>query len=61
MADAAFIEDFVQAARKRTRKAQGAQGQGQIDNKMAYFFRVLRELVDQHAALGHSPAGSAWD
>ncbi len=50
LADAPFIAEYVQAARRRTRKAQGAQGPGQIQNKMAYFFRVLRELVDQQVA-----------
>lgn len=50
MTDTTFGDEFIQAARKRTRKAQGAQGHGQINNKMAYFFRVLRELVDLHLA-----------
>ncbi len=49
---ACFVTEFVQVARRRTRRAQGAQGAGQITNKMAYFFRILRELVDQQVALG---------
>ena len=32
-------------ARQRTRRYQGRQGAGSIENKMAYFFRVLRDLV----------------
>ncbi len=34
-------------ARKTVRKYQGKQGLGTINNKMAYFFRVLRQFVDK--------------
>jgi hypothetical protein len=56
MADTTFGEEWVQVARRRTRQAQGAQGLGQIHNKMAYFFEVLRDLVEQR--LQARPAGS---
>jgi hypothetical protein len=52
-----FGEQVVQVARRRTRQAQGAQGLGQIENKMAYFFEVLRDLVEQQ--LQGRPA-AAW-
>ncbi len=46
MSDTTFGTDVIQEARRRTRQAQGAQGSGQITNKMAYFFEVLRDLVE---------------
>ncbi len=56
MDDTTFADEFVQVAKRRTRKAQGQQGLGQIENKMAYFFEVLRNLVDQRLADSASPA-----
>ncbi len=55
MTDETFGVDIVQVARRRTRRAQGAQGSGQIENKMAYFFEVLRNLVDQQMSLQGRP------
>jgi hypothetical protein len=40
--EAAFV-DQLQEARRLTRIYQGRQGLGTIDNKMAYFFMVLRD------------------
>lgn len=40
----AFVAQLY-VARQRVRLYQGKQGLGHIENKMAYFFRVLRELV----------------
>jgi hypothetical protein len=45
-----FVSRVLQEARLRTRRAQGAQGGGQIDNKMAYFFTVLSRLVAESDA-----------
>jgi DNA-binding transcriptional MocR family regulator len=56
MDDATFADEFVQVAKRRTRKAQGQQGLGQIENTMAYFFEVLRDLVEQRLADGAFPA-----
>ena len=42
----AFVA-LLYEARRRTRQAQGQQGQGMVANKMAYFFQVLRRLVDE--------------
>jgi hypothetical protein len=39
-----FVELLIES-RKRVRTYQGKQGLGTINNKMAYFFRVLRQLV----------------
>ena len=36
--------ELLYEARRRTRQYQGRQGAGVIDNRMAYFFRVLRDL-----------------
>ena len=40
-----FVTQLLYEARTRTRRAQGGQGGGQIENKMAYFFTVLSRLV----------------
>ena len=42
--EAAFVE-LMQEARRRTRRAQGAQGPGAVANRAAYYFQVLRGLV----------------
>jgi hypothetical protein len=36
--------DLLYEARRRTKLYQGRQGAGIIENRMAYFFRVLRDL-----------------
>ena len=36
--------NLLYEARRRTRQYQGRQGAGMIENRMAYFFRVLRDL-----------------
>src|SRR5689334_14178440 len=38
--------DLLYEARKRTRQYQGRQGLEMIENKMAYFFRVVRDLLN---------------
>lgn len=46
-------ETFVaqlQTARKLTRRYQGRQGLGTIENKMAYFFTTLRQVLQNRAA-----------
>jgi len=40
-----FVERLY-TARARTRTAQGRQGHGHIGNRMAYFFVVLRDLLN---------------
>jgi hypothetical protein len=50
--EAAFV-GLMQEARRRTRRAQGAQGAGSVANRAAYYFQVLRGLVtssEQRAA-----------
>jgi hypothetical protein len=42
--EAAFVA-LMQEARRRTRRAQGAQGVGSVANRAAYYFQVLRGLV----------------
>ena len=42
--EAAFVT-LLQEARQRTRRAQGGQGTGVIDNRAAYYFHVVRQLV----------------
>ena len=42
--EAAFVA-LMQEARQRTRRAQGGQGHGLIENRAAYYFSVLRGLV----------------
>lgn len=42
----AFVA-LMQEARQRTRRAQGGQGNGNIANRAAYFFQVLRTLVQE--------------
>jgi hypothetical protein len=42
--EAAFVA-LMQEARRRTRRAQGAQGAGSVANRAAYYFQVLRGLV----------------
>jgi hypothetical protein len=37
--------DLLYEARTRTRQYQGRQGLGMIENKMAYFFRIVSQLV----------------
>lgn len=39
-----FVTRRLYEARRRTRRAQGAQGTGHVANKMAYFFAVVRDL-----------------
>jgi hypothetical protein len=46
LGEQAFV-DLLYEARGRTRRAQGAQGAGQIQNRAAYFFTVLRALVSE--------------
>src|SRR5262249_55555352 len=41
-----FVE-LLHTSRGLVRKYQGKQGLGTIDNKMAYFFTVLRRLVEE--------------
>jgi hypothetical protein len=41
----AFV-GLLYEARRRTRQYQGRQGLGTIDNKMAYFFRVVASLIE---------------
>ena len=43
--------DQLHTARQRVRTYQGKQGQGQLNNKMAYYFVVLRDLC----GLGDTP------
>jgi hypothetical protein len=38
--------DLLYEARRRTRQYQGRQGLGMIENKMAYFFSVMRNLSE---------------
>jgi hypothetical protein len=38
--------DLLYEARQRTRQYQGRQGLGMIENKMAYFFAVTRDLLE---------------
>ena len=45
----AFV-DLLYTARQRTRQYQGRQGLDMIDNKMAYFFQVVRRLVGSPAS-----------
>jgi len=45
----AFV-DLLHTARQRVRLYQGKQGQGQLANKMAYYFVVLRDLCSLGAA-----------
>jgi hypothetical protein len=45
LAEQAFV-NLLYEARRRTRQYQGRQGLGGIENKMAYFFQTLRNLVD---------------
>ena len=55
----AFVAQLHEA-RARTRLYQGKQGRGLIDNKMAYFFRVVKDLVNGPAAAPPAPgAGHA--
>ena len=42
----AFVE-IMYEAKRRTRRAQGSQGLAGMRNKMAYWFRVLRELLKE--------------
>jgi hypothetical protein len=39
--------NLLHEARRRTRQYQGRQGVGVIENKMAYFFQILRSLVER--------------
>lgn len=43
--DETTFADLLFQARKKVRTYQGRQGLGTINNKMAYFFRVLRDLT----------------
>ena len=43
--DEGRFADLLFEARKLVRSYQGKQGLGTINNKMAYFFRVLRDLT----------------
>ena len=38
--------NLLYEARRRTRQYQGRQGLGVIENKMAYFFQTLRNMID---------------
>ncbi len=44
--EAAFVA-LLYEARTRTRRAQGAQGVGNLTNRAAYFFRVVRALLTE--------------
>src|SRR5262249_48134684 len=44
LTEAAFVA-LMQEARQRTRRAQGGQGTGLVSNRAAYYFQVLRSLV----------------
>ncbi len=46
--EAAFVA-LMQEARRRTRRAQGAQGPGVVANRAAYYFQVLRGLLTSSA------------
>jgi hypothetical protein len=45
-----FVTRLLYEARRRVRRAQGAQGTGHIANKMAYFFTVVRDLLGHEIA-----------
>jgi len=48
--EAAFVA-HLHEARRLTRLYQGKQGLGTITNKMAYYFQVVRDLVQQSAGM----------
>jgi hypothetical protein len=47
LGESAYVT-VLQEARQRVRLYQGKQGAGTITNKMAYFFRVMSDLLPEH-------------
>jgi hypothetical protein len=54
LGEADFVE-MLYEAKRRTRLYQGKQGAKGMQNKIAYFFTVLRDLVQEGARLTETP------
>jgi hypothetical protein len=52
--EASFVDKLYEA-RAVLREYQGKQGLGRIDNKMAYWFRILESLIGMSAPQNPEP------
>lgn len=57
--DEAAFANLLHRTRKQVRTYQGKQGMGTINNKMAYFFQVLRNELGAASARGTPLQGDA--